>query len=322
MDGAAAASSLGVVLQILVLDLLLSGDNALVIALACRRLPEQQARQAAWMGAAGAILLRVALTTVAGWLMELPFVQLVSALPLLVIALNLMSGDEEEAELAGSGEGQATILAAVGVIIVSDAAMSIDNVVALAAVSGGDFWLLVFGLVVSIPLIVFGSFGFSRLMRAFPWLADAGATLLGWVAGGMVAGDPLFANWIGTQAPALTFVLPLAFAIFVFVQGRLARENAEREAPAILRASAPPPVAAPRPKPKPNVEPGPKIKPEPKPEPKTASVPLVAQAEPLPADDICEETETVSDDRWMLLGLVALFAIFGVFLLVFILIPD
>jgi YjbE family integral membrane protein len=248
MDGAAAAASLGVVLQILFLDLLLSGDNALVIALACRRLPERQARRAAWLGAAGAIGLRLILTTMAGALMELPFLQLLSALPLLVIAMNLMNGqDEEEVSLRGGEEAEDSVIAAVGIIILSDAAMSLDNVVALAAVSGGNFWLLMFGLAVSIPLIVFGSFGFSRLMRDYPWLADAGAAMLGWVAGSMIVGDPLLSGWVTTQAPALAFAAPLACAIFVLAQGRFGREEALRAAGDRPKRRVRPPAPRPHP---------------------------------------------------------------------------
>ncbi len=256
MDGAAAATSFWIIVQILFLDLLLSGDNALVIALACRRLPPEQARRAAWIGAAGAIGLRLVLTLMAGALMTLPFLQLLSALPLLVIALNLMIDEDHDAPVVPDGGAlQASMLAAAGIIIVSDAAMSLDNVVALAAVSGGRFWLLVFGLAVSVPLIVFGSFGFSRLMKIFPWITDLGGAMLGWIAGGMIASDPLLSGWVKTQAPALDFVLPLACALFVLLQGRFARENAQREAasspkPARQAAEKPAPApveAAPRP---------------------------------------------------------------------------
>jgi YjbE family integral membrane protein len=349
MDGGAAAASLGVILQIVFLDLLLSGDNALVIALACRHLPPEQARRAAWIGAAGAIMLRVALTMMTGELLSLPFVQLLSAFPLLVIALNLMNGHDEEEAPGASGQGEATMLAAIGVIIVSDAAMSLDNVVALAAVSDGNFWLLLFGLALSIPLIVFGSFGFSALMRAFPLLTDLGAGLLGWVAGGMIARDPWIANWIDVQAPALDLVLPLACAIFVLVQGRFARENAAREKAAPPRPrKAPPPRArpAPKPKPEPETNPEPILKEaafeeaaEPAPAlpatPKEAETPkLLAQevvsagsqsedangTDPVPA--VGAEEEGGSDDRVMIIGLVALFLVFGFFLLVFILAPD
>ncbi len=326
MDGAATAASLGVIVQIIFLDLLLSGDNALVIALACRHLPPEQARRAAWAGAAGAISLRVFLTLMTSELMTLPFVQLLSAFPLLVIALNLMNeGDEGEAP-AGSARSEANMLAAAGIIIVSDAAMSLDNVVAVAAVSGGSVWLLVFGLALSIPLIVFGSFGFSMLMRAYPWLVDLGAGLLGWVAGGMIAHDPLFAGWIDAQAPALALVLPLACGIFVLVQGRFGREKAMggTEAP-----QAPPRRIEAPPRPKAPPKPAPAARPK-----QTETLPAVAREDvQAPARDTEAERpevipafglgRTVSpDDRLIAMGLIGLFVVFGVFLLIFILVPD
>lgn len=327
MDGAAAASTFGVLLQILFLDLLLSGDNALLIALACRRLPPEQARRAAWLGAAGAILLRLVLTMMTGAIMSLPFLQLLSALPLLAIALNLMNGDDDDIHDADSQQGQATMLAAAGVIVVSDAVMSLDNVVALAAVSGGRFWLLAFGLALSIPLIVFGSFGFSHLMRSHPWIVDLGAALLGWVAGGMIVADPALAGWVQAQAPALELVLPLACALFVLIQGRFARERQQQEAAARLKQ--------PRPKPRPLEAPK-------KAEASAAPItnrnqPLVVAAASVPPADVApapaqigsapaqtEQGDEPSDptDRWMIIGLVALFLIFGLFLTVVLMIPD
>jgi YjbE family integral membrane protein len=302
MDGAVAASTFSAFVQIVLLDLLLSGDNAVVIALACRRLPPEQARMAAWIGAAGAIFLRLVLTLMTGALMQLPFLQLLSALPLLIIALNLMAERHEEAHLAcPSKDG---MLAAAGLIVFSDAAMSLDNVVALAAVSGGSFWLLTFGLLLTIPLIVYGSFGFTRLMQAVPALVDLGGALLGWVAGGMIANDPLFAFYVARQAPALGIVLPLACAVFVLVQGRWARAETPKrptpralpqaprapalpslltriETPALLAGAAPAPRATPAPKP---------------------SAP--------PVDD----PATPDGDRWMFVGLVAMFLVLGGFL--------
>ena len=310
MDGAVAASTFGVLLQILFLDLLLSGDNALVIALACRRLPPEQARKAAFLGAGGAILFRLILTLMAGALMRLPFLQLVSAMPLLVIALNLMQeeGGDEDGSLAAEG-GQNGMVAAAGVIVFSDAAMSLDNVVALAAVSGGSFWLLAFGLVCTVPMIVFGSFGFTRLMKAFPLLVDAGAAMLGWVAGGMIVNDPVIADWVKIQAPALTIAVPLACAVFVLVQGRFARQNA-KTAEKIIVKSAPAPVAAP---------PILAVEPIPEPiEPLAETVVAIRAAKPA----VEEEASQESGDRWMVLGLAALFVIFGIFLTVVVMIPE
>ncbi|MCI4678686.1 TerC family protein [Rhodoblastus acidophilus] len=339
MDGAAAASSLGVVLQIIFLDLLLSGDNALVIALACRRLPTELAQRAAWIGAGGAILLRLFLTLMTGALLSLPFVQLLSAFPLLVIALNLMNG-EDEADAAGDeGRGEATMLAAIGVIIVSDVAMSLDNVVALAAVSGGNFWLLAFGLALSVPLIVFGSFGFSRVMQAYPLLTDFGAGLLGWVAGGMISRDPWLAGWIDTQAPALDLVLPLACAIFVVVQGRFARQNAAKDKAKRRRRAAPRYAVAPVEAPQPALQPAPG--PEPMAKLIEPPAPAVSEDRPAPAREgeraflqspspeaamtamgMGMDEEASSGDRLIIYGLAGLFLLFGVFLLIFILVPD
>jgi YjbE family integral membrane protein len=290
MDGANAASTFGVLAQILLLDLLLSGDNALVIALACRRLPPHQARKAAWLGALGAILLRLILTLMTGALMQLPFLQWISALPLLVIAHNLVAEQHEEAHLAYRPQGG--MLAAAGLIIVSDATMSLDNVVALAAVSGGSFWLLAFGLVLTIPLIVFGSFGLTHLMKAAPLLVDLGGALLGWVAGRMFAGDPLISGYVARQAPALDVALPLACAIFVLVQGRWTRAGRQVEAPPV---------------------PQPSMKPRaPEPVSRAEKAPGAAKLEDLTEFDA--DAPTPDGDRWMFLGLIALFVIFGLFI--------
>ena len=303
MDGAAAATSFGVLLQIVFIDLLLGGDNALVIALACRRLPAEQARIAAWLGAFGAILFRLILTLMTASLMKLPFLQILGALPLLIIAINLMrdEGAEADAAIAARG-GTGGVLAAAGVIIVSDAAMSFDNVVALAAVSGGNFWLLAFGLALSIPMIVFGSFGFSRLMQMFPLLVDAGAAVLGWVAGAMIVADPLFASWVNVQAPAVGLVLPLACAVFVLAQGRMAREW-EISTPRVAIAATPALAAKPAP-------------------PVLAAAPVLAVAASSNAPDSGAKGEQESGDRWMMVGLLALFVVFGIFLTVAVMIPD
>ena len=201
------------------------------------------------------------------------------------------------------------MVAAAGVIVFSDAAMSLDNVVALAAVSGGSFWLLAFGLVCTVPMIVFGSFGFTRLMKAFPVLVDAGAAMLGWVAGGMIVNDPVIADWVKIQAPALTIAVPLACAVFVLVQGRFARQDAKTAEKTIVK-SAPAPVAAP---------PILAVEPIPEPiEPLAETVVAIRAAKPA----VEEEASQESGDRWMVLGLAALFVIFGIFLTVVVMIPE
>ncbi len=357
MDGAVAAFDLGVLLQIVFLDLLLSGDNALVIALACRSLPPEQARRAAWLGAAAAILFRLILTSVTAWLIELPYLQLLSALPLLVIAMNLMNEHgPHHLPHPSPGAVKGGIVAAAGVIVLSDATMSVDNVVALAAVSEGKFWLLAFGLALSIPMIVFGSFGFSRLMRAFPLLVDLGAAMLGWVAGDMIVADPLFRGWVNHQAPALYLALPLACAIFVLAQGRFARqrEHAKRLAEVRNYVATLPNVAelAKGGEFEKNIEAieledilnvkDDRVSP-PESAPDAAGADLAADlnspsgvasregraasppvASPSADETAVEDTEATeaAGDRFMVLGLVALFVVFGLFLTVTMLIPD
>jgi YjbE family integral membrane protein len=320
MDGANAATALGVLLQIVFLDLLLSGDNAVLIALACRRLPPEQARRAAWLGAGGAILFRVILTSMTAWLIELPFLQLLSALPLLIIAMNLMAEHGQHhlphpsPDMARNG-----VVAAAGVIIVSDATMSIDNVLALAAVSEGNFWMLAFGLALSIPIIVFGSFGFTRLMRAFPLLVDVGAALLGWVAGDMIVGDPLFRSWAAVQAPALGVALPLACAVFVLAQGRFARQRVLAQG-----LAATPGLGAARPDAE-EAEKGFVDDSAIKDKALSSTLKVMDEDAPVTSGSARAGADAPSDerdDRWMILGLAALFVVFGLFLTVTMLIHE
>lgn len=356
MDGASAASTFSLLIQILVLDLLLSGDNALVIAMACRYLPPDKARLASWLGAGGAIFLRFVLTAATGALMSLPFLQMIGAFPLLIVALHLMVGDDEGGLLGGGAKGD--IWTAASLIVISDAAMSVDNVVALAAVSGGNIWLLLIGFLISVPLIVFGSFGFGRLLKIFPWLVDAGGALLGWIAGGLVANDPAIADWIRVQAPALQVTLPLAGALFVLIHGRASRRGqkiSERAAPNDVAAqtvlvqevfgeessdeekSAPQAVAVAAPMELERDEDASvqastaKVDVAPI-APATIEAPALlarVDAEAGAVEETSEPTAQTGDageddhnDRIMLIGLAVLFAVFGLFLALFIAIPE
>jgi YjbE family integral membrane protein len=346
MDAVVAVSPVGVLLQVLFLDLLLSGDNALVIALACRRLPPEQARRAAWLGAAGAILFRLVLTVSASALMMLPFLQLLSAAPLLLIALNMMSDSHHPHGDSAAGLAvRGGLVSAAAVIILSDAVMSVDNVMALAAVSAGRFWPLAFGLACSVPLIVFGSFGFRALMRHYPLLIDAGAAMLGWVAGQMMVGDPVFAGWVERQAPALNVAVPLACAIFILAQGRMERrrkEQASRAAPFIFKPLPPVlvepvapaaimakakvaalAVAAPKEEPKDASSGEPQAEASVAQRFERAVVEAASELFPEEAEEPVEPgEESRAGDRWMVLGLIGLFSLFGIFLFVAIMIAD
>ena len=181
--------------QIVVIDILLGGDNAVVIALACRRLPPAQRVKGIFWGTAGAIVLRVVLILFAMTLLNLPFLKFVGALLLVWIGVKLIAPDDDD---HGSIQGSDRLLAAIKTIIVADLVMSVDNVIAIAgaAQNAGDHstLLVVLGLLISIPIIVAGSQLVIKLMARFPIVITLGGMLLGWIAGGMLVTDPVFAD--------------------------------------------------------------------------------------------------------------------------------
>lgn len=181
--------------QIIIIDILLGGDNAVVIALACRKLPPQQRTKGIIWGTAGAIILRVILIAFAMTLLNVPFLKLVGALLLVWIGVKLIAPDEDG---HGDIQGSDKLFAAVKTIIVADLVMSVDNVIAIAgaAQNAGDHSLLlvVLGLLISIPIIVWGSQLVIKLMARFPIIITLGGMLLGWIAGGMLVTDPAFVN--------------------------------------------------------------------------------------------------------------------------------
>jgi len=179
--------------QIILIDILLGGDNAVVIALACRKLPGTQRTKAIVWGTIGAIVLRVVLIIFAMTLLALPLLKLVGALLLLWIGIKLLAPEEEE---HGNITESDKLLAAIRTVIMADLVMSIDNVIAIAGAAqnaGAHATLLVvLGLLISIPIIVGGSQLVIKLMERFPWVIVAGGMLLGWIAGGMLVTDPVF----------------------------------------------------------------------------------------------------------------------------------
>ena len=199
-------------LQIILINIVLSGDNAVVIALACRSLPPQQQKKAIIAGSVGAIVLRIILTFFAVYLLELPYLKLVGAAALVWIGVGLLKGEDEDEEL----EGHSGLAAAIKTIIVADLVMSLDNVIGVAAAAKGNVVLLVVGLAVSIPLIIYGSTLILKLMSRFPVIITIGAGLLGWVAGEMALSDPAILEWsnahhtVHSLAPVMGAVLVVA----------------------------------------------------------------------------------------------------------------
>lgn len=198
------------VAQIIAIDILLGGDNAVVIALACRKLPEAQRNRAIIGGAAGAILLRIVMIFFALQLLELPYLKLVGAALLLWIGIKLLVPEKEDAHdnLAASPR----LWGAIKTIIVADAVMSLDNVVAVAGASNGSLELVIFGIVISIPIIIWGSKLVLHFMDRYPMIITLGAALLGWIAGSMAVGDislPSLPSWSKYAAGLLGAMLVL-----------------------------------------------------------------------------------------------------------------
>ena len=211
-------------LQIIMADIVLSGDNAVVIALATRSLPREQQRVAIFWGTFAAVAMRVTLTIVAVALLKLPLLKLIGALMLLWIAVQLLLPEEESA-----GEGMATgsLGAAIRTILLADLVMSVDNIIAIAAAAKGSILLLVIGLAVSIPLVIFTSTFLLKVMERYPIIITVGAALLGWVAGEMAVSDPLIADWVNANAHWLHTAAPVAGAVLVVGLGKFLASRAE-----------------------------------------------------------------------------------------------
>jgi YjbE family integral membrane protein len=218
------ASSVAI-LQIIWIDLLLSGDNAVVIALACRSLPPNVRTWGIVLGAGVAILLRIVFAAVISHLLAVPFLKVVGGLLLLWIAVKLAKGEEaEEKDIAASDK----LYKAVWTIAIADAVMSLDNVVAIAAVSKGDPWLFGFGLALSIPLIMVGSQLIMRMIEKLPIIVWAGAALLGWIAGEMIATDHIVADRFDIEPHSgIVYVVAAIGAVLVVALGYWLKSRAE-----------------------------------------------------------------------------------------------
>ena len=220
--------------QIIMIDILLGGDNAVVIALACRKLPPAQRTKGIVWGTVGAIVLRVILIFFALTLLAIPYLKLIGAILLLWIGVKLLApGDDDD---HGNVQSSDKLWAAVRTVIVADLVMSVDNVIAIAGAAesaGGDHKmpLVVFGLLVSIPIIVWGSQFVIKLMDRFPIVITVGGMLLGWIAGTMAVGDPGIAAWIpqagpGEAVPAVRYSAGVAGALLVLAIGMLLKRRA------------------------------------------------------------------------------------------------
>jgi YjbE family integral membrane protein len=224
------------VAEIIMIDILLGGDNAVVIALACRNLPPAQRKLGILWGTVGAIVLRVVLIFFALSLLQLPFLKIVGAIMLVWIGIKLLIAEDQEGH--GDVAGSDKLWGAVKTVIVADFVMSLDNVIAIAGAAEGaapdqQLPLVIFGLLVSIPIIVWGSQLVIKLMDRYPIIITLGGMLLGWIAGTMAVGDPALVGHLPAEVPAaLRYGAGIAGALLVLAWGKwiASRRQARKDA--------------------------------------------------------------------------------------------
>ncbi|MBF0561716.1 MAG: TerC family protein [Alphaproteobacteria bacterium] len=312
MDFGSNVAIISILLKLVFIDLLMSGDNAIAIAMASRSLAPEHRRLAILFGTGAAIVLRLVLAVFFATLLDLPYVKLLGGLALLIIGVRLTA---EESGANPDPEGgyvtTSSLRAAIGVILFADVMMSLDNVVALVAAAQGNVLYLAFGLAVSIPLLIYGSLALVTLMDRYPFLPTAGGMLLGWIAGDIVVADTSIAAWIASQSPALAIATPLAGAVFVLLESRIVAQE---------RRKAPRPAPKPR-KPAPRL---PRVAPSlapPAPAFLAPSVPapsppvIPSGPAPVPPDDVPSGRWWRDNRRTVLrYGVLALFALTGFYL--------
>jgi len=283
---------LGKPLAVMVVDLLLAGDNALVIGLVCVTLAPRHLRLALALGTLGAVLARLAWVVFADELLAVPGLRLVGGALLLVLALNLALPDVNRPPLPPTADWRAGVLATALLVALIDVLLSFDNVIALAAVAGDSVPYLSVGLGFSVAVVMFGGALVGRVLLRHPGLVRLGSAVLGWIAGGMLISDPLLAVWIAQQGPSLPLLVPALAAAYVYLLGRGAPVPAPPPAPARLRPT-PPPRKPPRPR----------------------ATPAASLPQPMLAvAGVADDARTPRSNRAELLLLIVAFAVGGLFL--------
>jgi len=218
--------------KIIGVNIVLSGDNAVVIALASRSLPPHLRNKAIWFGALGAVALRLIFSFFIVALMAIPYIKIIGALLLLWIGVKMIVPEHSHGE-DGSKSGNGGVWGAIWTIIVADAVMSLDNVIAIAAAANGDIFLIGLGLAMSVPLIIYGSTLILHVFIRYPILIIAGAGLIGWIAGEIWFTDPAVAEWTHAWVEAhgmwIEYASAIAGALFVIVLGKLIAARTEQK---------------------------------------------------------------------------------------------
>lgn len=212
-------------LSIVAIDLVLAGDNAVVIALASRNLPEKQRNKAIYFGTAGAIVIRTLMTLAAVWLLKIPYLQAIGGALLIPVAIKLLKKEDSSEHIDASS----SFWGAIKTIIIADAIMGVDNVLAIAGASHGNMTLVVLGLLISVPIVVWGSKWISAWMVKYPILIYVGAGILSWTAGSMIVHDKIVGSYLTSIVSAAAWLCPLIITIFVLSVGKY-QEQAAAEA--------------------------------------------------------------------------------------------
>ena len=213
-------------LEVIGINIVLSGDNAVVIALAARSLPPEQQRKAIQFGSGAAVVLRIVLTFLAAKLLQMPWLQIVGGCLLLWIGTQLLTSDDEG---DSESKGPNSMMVAIRTILLADLVMSLDNVIAVAAAAQGNMVLLILGLAISIPLVIFGSTLMIKLMERFPVIVTLGAALIGWVGGETIVNDNILHDY-AIAHPWLHYVAAAAGAILVVAVGKFVKARNEAKA--------------------------------------------------------------------------------------------
>lgn len=219
-------------LKIIAIDIILSGDNAVVIAMATRNLPKDQQNKAIFWGTAGAVILRILFAAIIVYLLKIPFVNLIGGVLLLFIAYKVLVQGEEEAHVKSTSG----FMSAIGTIIMADAVMSLDNVVAVAGAADGHIGMVALGVAISIPIMIFGSKFIVKAMDKYAWISYVGAGILAWTAGEMVMKDKGFTNFLHIEHGPVSYLIAAVLTVLVLGLGYL--QNKKIAAKKELRKTA------------------------------------------------------------------------------------
>ncbi|MEH7226227.1 TerC family protein [Bacillus sp. JJ1566] len=198
-------------LKIIAIDIILSGDNAVVIAMATRNLPKHQQNKAIFWGTGGAVILRILFAAIIVYLLKIPYVNVIGGVLLLFIAYKVLVEEEGEAHVKSSSG----IMSAIGTIIMADAVMSLDNVVAVAGAADGHIGMIALGVLISIPIMIFGSKFIVKAMNKYAWIAYVGAGILAWTAGEMVLKDKGLTNFLHIEHGPVTYLIAAVLTILI-----------------------------------------------------------------------------------------------------------